>query len=439
MKIHILGIAGTFMSGIAILAKQKGHDVSGSDLANYDPIKSVLEKNNIDVIIGHRIKDIKEKDLVIIGNVMSRGNPVIEYILKNKINFTSGPKWLYENILKYKKVIAVSGTHGKTTTTSMIVHIMSRNKLNPSYLIGGNPIGNISSVKLTKSEYFVIEADEYDTAFFDKQSKFLHYSPYILSINNIEFDHADIFNDIGDIIKTFHNLIRLIPSDGKVVINKNDVNIKKLIKIGCWSKIVTIDTKKASGDINLTKGKEYDVSIKKNTFKLPNNLIGEHNYINAITAIAVCCQLKININKQIKSLETFKGVEKRMEYIGNVNGKNIYDDFAHHPTAIKSSINAITKKYKNQKLLTIFIPNSNSMHLGTHDDTLLSSLRSSRNVVIITKSRRLKKLVQNNIKISVIESKSQIGDYLQSNDSYDNILILSNKNTKDIVGYIKNE
>ena len=439
MKIHILGIAGTFMSGIAILAKQKGHDVTGSDLANYDPIKSVLEKNSINVIIGYRIKDIKDKDLVIIGNIMSRGNPVIEYILKNKIRFTSGPKWLYENILKDKKVIAVSGTHGKTTTTSMIVHIMNKNKLNPSYLIGGAPIGKTSSVKLTKSEYFVIEADEYDTSFFDKQSKFLHYNPYILLINNIEFDHADIFKDIGDIIKTFHNLIRLVPSNGKIVINKNDLNIKNLIKIGCWSNIITIDKKKIDGDLNLIRGKKYILSVKNNRYKLPDHMIGYHNYLNATAAIAVCCQLKININKQIKSLETFQGVQKRMEYIGRINGTKIYDDFAHHPTAIKSSIEGIISKYKNQKLLTIFLPNSNSMNLGTHDSKLLSSLNKSKDVLIVTKSKRLKKLVENNIKISVIESKSQIGHYLQNNNKYDNILILSNKNTEDIIKSIRNE
>ena len=427
------------MSGIAILAKQKGHDVTGSDLANYDPIKSVLEKNNINTIIGYKIKDIKNKDLVIIGNVMSRGNPVIEYILKNKITFTSGPKWLCENILKDKKVIAVSGTHGKTTTTSMIIHMMIKNKLNPSYLIGGDPIGNSPSVKLTKSEFFVIEADEYDTAFFDKQSKFMHYSPYILLINNIEFDHADIFNNVGDIIKTFHNLIRLVPPDGKVIINKNDLNIKKLIKIGCWSKVITIDEKKTNGDLSLIKGKEYTLLIKNNRYKLPDHLIGQHNYLNATAAIAVCCQLKININKQIKSLSTFKGVRKRMEYIGQINGTKIYDDFAHHPTAIKSSIEAIMNKYKNQKLLTIFLPNSNSMNLGAHDSKLLSSLNKSKNVLVVTKSKRLKKLLENNIKISVIESKSQIGHYLQKNNEYDNILILSNKSTKDIIKSIRNE
>jgi len=437
MKIQILGIAGTFMSGVAILAKQKGHDVSGSDLANYDPIKSVLQKNNIDVTIGYKIKDIKDKDLIIIGNVMTRGNSVIEYILKNKINFTSGPKWLYENILKDKKVIAVSGTHGKTTTTSMIVHLMTKNKLNPSYLIGGDPKGNTPSVKLTKSEYFVIEADEYDTAFFDKQSKFMHYNPYILLINNIEFDHADIFHDLNDIIKSFHNLLRLISSDGKIIINKNDLNIKKLLTIGYWSKVITIDTKKTNGDFNLIKDNKYEIIAKKKRYQLPNNLIGYHNYLNAAAAIAVCSQLKINIKKQIKSLESFKGVQKRMEFIGEFKGVKIYDDFAHHPTAIKAAITAVMNKYKNQKLLTIFLPNSNSMHLGTHDDRLASSLNSSNSVLIITKSKRLKKLFRNNIKINVIECKSQIGDYLISNNCFDNILILSNKNTKDIIEYIK--
>ncbi len=439
MKIHILGIAGTFMSGIAILAKQKGHDVTGSDLANYDPIKSVLQKNNINVIIGHRIKDIKDKDLIIVGNVMSRGNPVIEYILKHKIIFTSGPKWLYENILKDKKVIAVSGTHGKTTTTSMIVHIMNKNKLNPSYLIGGDPNGKTSSVKLTKSKYFVIEADEYDTAFFDKQSKFLHYNPYILLINNIEFDHADIFKDIDEIIKTFHNLIRHVPSNGKIIINKNDLNIKKLIKNGCWSKIITIDDKRTNGDLNLVSDKKHMLVLNNNRYKLPEHMIGQHNYLNATAAIAVCCQLKISISKQIKSLETFKGVQKRMEYIGQINGIKIYDDFAHHPTAIKLSIEGIISKYKNHKLLTIFLPNSNSMNLGAHDSKLLSSLSKSKDVLIVTKSKRLKKLLENNIKINVIESKSQIGHYLQTNNAYDNILILSNKNTEDIIKSIRNE
>ena len=240
MRIHILGVAGTFMSGIAILAKRKGHDVTGSDTSCYDPIKSLLQKEKIDIIKGYKIKDIRGKDLIIVGNVMSRGNNVIEYILKNKINYTSGPAWLYENILKNKKIIAVSGTHGKTTTTAMIVKILKENKFNPSYLIGGSPKGGFSSVAITNSKYFVIEADEYDTAFFDKRSKFIHYKPDIVVINNIEYDHADIFEDIEAIIKSFHHMIRLIPSNGSIVINKCDANIKKLLKLGYWSKLTEV-------------------------------------------------------------------------------------------------------------------------------------------------------------------------------------------------------
>ena len=265
----------------------------------------------------------------------------------------------------------------------------------------------------------------------------MHYNPYILLINNIEFDHADIFHDLKDIIKSFHNLLRLISSDGKIIINKNDLNIKKLLTIGYWSKVVTIDAKKTNGDFNLIKDNKYEIIVKKKRYQLPNNLVGYHNYLNAAAAIAVCSQLKINIKKQIKSLESFKGVKKRMEFIGEFKGVKIYDDFAHHPTAIKAAITAVMNKYKNQKLLTIFLPNSNSMHLGTHDDRLASSLNSSNSVLIITKSKRLKKLFRNNIKINVIECKSQIGDYLISNNCFDNILILSNKNTKDIIEYIK--
>jgi UDP-N-acetylmuramate: L-alanyl-gamma-D-glutamyl-meso-diaminopimelate ligase len=265
----------------------------------------------------------------------------------------------------------------------------------------------------------------------------MHYNPYILLINNIEFDHADIFHDLKDIIKSFHNLLRLMPSDGRIIINKNDLNIKKLLKIGFWSKVISLDTKKTNGDFSLIKSNEYEILVNKIKYKLPDNLIGHHNYSNAAAAIAVCSQLKININKQIKSLESFNGVQKRMEFIGEFNGVKIYDDFAHHPTAIKAAITAIMNKYKNQKLLTIFLPNSNSMHLGVHDDSLASSLKGSRNVLIITKSRRLKKLFQNNIKINVIESKSQISDYLLINNCFDNVLILSNKNTKDIIKYIK--
>ncbi len=437
MKIHILGIAGTFMSGIAILAKQKGHDVSGSDNACYDPIKSVLEKQNIEINLGFKNKDVINKDLIIIGNVMSRGNPIIEYIMKNNIRYTSGPKWLSENILKSKKVIAISGTHGKTTTTSMIVHIMKANKLNPSYLIGGDPVGNMKSANLTNSDYFVIEADEYDTAFFDKQSKFVHYKPYILMVNNIEYDHADIFNSIDDIIKSFHHLIRLVPPNGRVIINNDDENIKKLLKIGLWSKLVTVGSNKNISDYTIIKKNHYYIGHKKKKFKLPENIMGYHNNLNALSALAVCSQLKIPIKKQIQHMESFKGVKRRLELISENSERIIYEDFAHHPTSIKLSIHSIKEKYKNKRLLTIFLPNSNSMQLGVHNKKLAASLRESNAVIIITGNKTFKSLEKNNNKIKVIESISQIGQYFTINRKFDVMLVLSNKNTDHIKKYLK--
>ena len=354
MKIHILGIAGTFMSGIAILAKKEGHVVTGSDTACYDPIKSILKKENIDVINGYKFKDLNNKDLVIIGNVMSRGNPIIEYILKKKIKYTSGPQWLHDNILKDRKVIAVSGTHGKTTTTAMIVHILKDNKINPSFLIGGSPKGDLDSVALTSSEYFIIEADEYDTAFFDKRSKFIHYNPFLAIVNNIEYDHADIFNNVDEIIKSFHHMIRLIPPHGAVIVNKNYANINKLLKLGCWSNIIKIDDKKSYGEFNLLKGKNYHLQFGMNKYEMPNNIIGQHNYVNATIAIAACKQIGVPIKNQIKSLSSFKGVSKRSDLVDEISGIKIYDDFAHHPTAIKSSIASIKDRFKGKKTSNYF-------------------------------------------------------------------------------------
>ena len=437
MKIHILGISGTFMSGIAILAKKKGYEVTGSDTSCYDPIKSILEKENISVIKGHKIKDIKDKDLIIIGNVMSRGNTVVEYILKNNMDYVSGPQWLHDNILKYKKVIAVSGTHGKTTTTAMIVHIMKKNKMNPSYLIGGSPKGNFKSVALTSSKYFVIEADEYDTAFFDKRSKFIHYNPFLTVINNIEYDHADIFENIGEIIKSFSHMIRLIPSDGTIIVNKNDLNIKKLLKRGYWSKLKTVDSVKSSGDFNLLKKKQYMLKYNNKNFLLPQNIIGKHNYINAVTAIGVCKELKLPINSQIKALSNFRGVYKRTDLVGEVDGIKVFDDFAHHPTAIKSSINSIKETFIGKRLLTVFVPGSNSMRLGVHDAQLVPSLNKSDRALILTKFKSLKRLIGNNIKINVIETEAQIREYLDKENKFDIILVLSNRNTENIFRYIK--
>jgi UDP-N-acetylmuramate: L-alanyl-gamma-D-glutamyl-meso-diaminopimelate ligase len=297
----------------------------------------------------------------------------------------------------------------------------------------------MNSVKLTKSKYFIIEADEYDTAFFDKRSKFIHYNPNILVINNIEFDHADIFKNIDDIKKSFHHLIRLIPSNGKIIFNSNDRNIKDLLKLGSWSKLISINTKKTIADYNLEKSNYYKLKIKNKTYALPDNLIGHHNYINAVFALAACNQISNKITKQIESLKSYKGVKKRMEFIDKINNIEIYDDFAHHPTAIKAAIDSIKNRYKNKKLLTIFLPNSNSINLGVHNDNLSSSLKHSNFVLVITHNKKLLKYFSNNIKINVIECESQIGDYLSNISKFDSILILSNKNTKNVIKYIKNE
>ena len=244
MKIHILGIGGTFMAGIAIIAKQLGHQVTGSDKNLYDPMKSVLEKENINFTEGYNPKILDKKfDLVIVGNVMSRGMSIIEKLLEKKIKYISGPQWLYENVLCKKRVIAISGTHGKTTTSSIITWILKYAKLNPSYLIGGQPVNLNSPAKLTASEFFVIEADEYDTSFFDKRSKYIHYHPDILVINNIEFDHADIFENIDAVIKNFHHLVRIVPRSGKIIYNRDDKNIIKMIEKGLWSKKVSLTSK----------------------------------------------------------------------------------------------------------------------------------------------------------------------------------------------------
>ena len=368
---------------------------------------------------------------------MSRGNPIIEYILKKRIKYTSGPQWLHDNILKDCKVIAVSGTHGKTTTTAMIVHILKNNKINPSYLIGGSPKGDLDSVALTRSEYFIIEADEYDTAFFDKRSKFVHYNPLIAVVNNIEYDHADIFSDVDGIIKSFHHMVRLIPPHGTVILNKNSSNTNKLLRLGCWSNVIKVDDKKLCGDFNLIRDKKYHLQFGKNKYEMPDNIIGHHNYVNAAAAIAACKQIGVPIKNQIKSLSSFKGVSKRTDLVDEVCDIKIYDDFAHHPTAIKSSISSIKDKFKGKKLLTIFVPSSNSMMLGIHNEKLISSLQRSNSVLVITKQKDLKTILKNNIKISVIESEAQIGQYLEKDSIFDLVLILSNRNTDTILSKVR--
>ena len=434
MKIHILGIGGTFMAGIAIIAKQLGHDVSGSDKNLYDPMKSVLINNKIRFTENYNSSVIKKNiDLVIVGNVMTRGIKVIEELLSKRIKFCSGPEWLYNNVLINKKVIAVSGTHGKTTTSSLITSILKFSKLNPSYLIGGMPIGFDAPAKYTKSDYFVIEADEYDTSFFDKRSKFMHYRPWIFVINNIEFDHADIFDDTESIIRSFHHVVRTIPNNGTIVYNKDDKNIKKLLKKGIWSKKISFSiNKKSSADWILSEKQNYFLSCGSKKYEINSPLIGLHNYKNISLALIAAKISGIPLNQSLKAIEKFKGVKRRMEFVGKINEMEIYDDFAHHPTEVESSIMSLKKKFKGKKVLAICEIKSNSMISGIHKNNLIKALNKAHQSILV-KSHMYKWSINNNPKIKVIESYSKIHDYIKSNRiKFDIVLIMSNKSTKSL-------
>ena len=447
MKIHILGIGGTFMAGIAIIAKQLGHQVTGSDKNLYDPMKSVLEKENIIFTEGYGPKILDKKfDLVIVGNVMSRGMDIIEKLLESDIKYISGPQWLYENVLYKKKVIAISGTHGKTTTSSLVTWILKYAKLNPSYLIGGQPINLNSPAKLTSSKFFVIEADEYDTSFFDKRSKYIHYHPNILVINNIEFDHADIFENIDAVVKNFHHLVRIVPKNGKIIYNHDDKNIKKLIKKGMWSKEISLTSKN-------NKNANWSLSQKENNFFLSNiktkaqnskiiesSLMGLHNYKNISLAILASMQAGVSLSVCIEAIKNFKGVKRRMEKVESKGMLQIYDDFAHHPTEIASSIKSLKENFKGKKILSICEVKSHSMISGAHKKDLPISLNNSHYSIII-KPPLLKWTLNNASKNSyVVDSYAKAIEFIKKiENKIDIILIMSNKSTVDIQEYIKNE
>ena len=440
MKIHILGIGGTFMAGIAIIAKEMGHQVTGSDTNLYDPMKTVLINNRISFSENYNSKTLDKKyDLVIVGNVMTRGMDIIEKLLDKKIPFTSGPQWLYDNVLSKKTVIAVSGTHGKTTTSSLVTHILRYTKKNPSYLIGGLPIGAKSPAKLTKSEYFVIEADEYDTAFFDKRSKYLHYRPDILLINNIEFDHADIFENINSIIKNFHHVIRTMPKSGKIIFNQDDKNVTKLMSMGIWSKAISFSSKSKMADWFLNqKNNKFTINSKRSSKEIKGNLMGEHNHKNISLAIIACLQTGVSMNNCLNAIKTFKGVKRRMEAVGYYKKRHIFDDFAHHPTEVESSIESLKKNFPKKKILAICEVKSNSMISGTHRENLSKSLQKAHRSIIV-KSRLVKWAIKTkNHKINTLETYDKIKEYIDTHiNQIDIILIMSNKSTVELRDIIK--
>ena len=393
MHIHILGICGTFMGGIAALAKAEGHQVTGCDANVYPPMSTQLEAQGIALIEGFDPSQISlNPDIYVIGNVVARGNPLMEEILNRGLPYISGPQWLAENVLQGKWVLAVAGTHGKTTTSSMLAWILEYAGLAPGFLIGGVPQNFEVSARLPQaptqdmhsiSPFFVIEADEYDTAFFDKRSKFVHYRPRTAVLNNLEFDHADIFEDLAAIEKQFHHMVRTVPQNGLIVSNGKEASLQHVIDKGCWTPVEQFGTDANWQAGNADGDGSFDVLFSgKTQGRVLWNLLGEHNRMNALASIAAARHVGVSIEVSIAALGEFKNVKRRMEIRGTVNNVTVYDDFAHHPTAIETTLAGLRAKVGDFKstgarILAVLEPRSNTMKLGVMKNALPASLKDA--------------------------------------------------------------
>lgn len=403
--IHILGICGTFMGSLAILAKQAGFRVTGCDANVYPPMSTQLQEQGIELIQGFGVEQLAlNPDIFVIGNVVSRGNALMEEILNRGLRYTSGPQWLGEHILKDKWVLAVAGTHGKTTTATMLAWILEHAGYNPSYLIGGVPHNFATSARLTDSMFFVIEADEYDTAFFDKRSKFVHYHPKTVILNNLEFDHADIFKDLAAIQTQFHHLVRIIPSHGKIIAN-HQASLEQVIDKGLWSEITWFNQMDQWSISNINKNNDnindninaFDIYYQQELKATINwNIIGEHNQQNGLAAVLAAHHIGITLAQAANALNAFTGVKRRMEIKGVKNDITVYDDFAHHPTAIATTVHGLKLKIQSlnkdnnnnnkgdlkSRLIAVLEPRSNTMKMGAVKDALADSLIEADHVFI---------------------------------------------------------
>jgi UDP-N-acetylmuramate: L-alanyl-gamma-D-glutamyl-meso-diaminopimelate ligase len=382
MHIHILGICGTFMGGIALLARAAGHRVTGCDANVYPPMSTQLEEQGIVLTEGYDAGQIVlDPDLFVVGNAISRGNPLLEEILDRNLPYVSGPQWLAENILQGRWVLGVAGTHGKTTTTSILAWILEEAGLQPSFLVGGVPQGFGVSARLTDSPFFVIEADEYDTAFCDKRSKFVHYRPRTAILNNLEFDHADIFSDLAAIETQFHHLVRTLPRNGLIVANGREESLKRVLARGCWTPVEQFDVAEgwqfgepdASGEFKVSLG---DTPLGATRLDLP----GAHNRANAIAALAAARHAGVPVGVGLAAIASFQGVKRRLELRGTVRGVTVYDDFAHHPTAIAATLEGLRSRVGDKRILAVLEPRSNTMKLGTMKAQLPGSLAGADRV-----------------------------------------------------------
>lgn len=388
--IHILGIAGTFMAGIATLAKDAGISVSGSDAQVYPPMSTLLESLNIDITEGYDQTQVLQDKQIVVGNAMSRGNASVEYMLDNKLPYTSGPQWLHENVLRDKTVIAVAGTHGKTTVSSLLAWILQACDQAPGFLIGGKPGNFDHSARLGKGELFVVEADEYDTAFFDKRSKFVHYHPKIAILNNLEFDHADIFDDIEAIKTQFHHLVRTIPQNGMIIVNADEPYLADVISAGCWTPCEYFSTINNKADwfaraINATAS-EFEVTYKNTSVCVSWQGLGEHNMANALSAIAAATHAGVELNKACQALSSFIFPNKRLQQHKTTSGYILFEDFAHHPTAIAKTVSSLRNAYPDKRLIALLELRSNTMQMGIHKATLSPALAQADIACLVTHS-----------------------------------------------------
>jgi UDP-N-acetylmuramate: L-alanyl-gamma-D-glutamyl-meso-diaminopimelate ligase len=435
LHIHVLGICGTFMGGLALIARELGYTVSGSDQNVYPPMSTQLEEQGIRLMNGYKAENLDCKpDLVVIGNAMSRGNPEVEAVLNRGLRYTSGPQWLAEHVLQDRWVLAVAGTHGKTTTSSMLSWILEFNDFKPGFLIGGIPLNFGISARLGESDFFVIEADEYDCAFFDKRSKFVHYRPRTAVLNNLEYDHADIFENLEAIKKQFHHLVRTVPSEGLLIAPSCEQHINEVLEMGCWTPVVkTAIDSNADWQACLLKtdGSHFEVKFNDQLQGYVDwSLTGAHNVYNALSAIAAARHIGIQAQDAIAALQQFQNVKRRMEVIVKKDGITVYDDFAHHPTAIKTTLDGLRKQVGTAKILAIVEPRSNTMRLGVHTQSLAESLAAADEAIIYQPENLdwdLSQLLQYAKNIQICSDLEAIIDRIKTESSNDcHVLLMSN-------------
>ncbi|MEP7298585.1 MAG: UDP-N-acetylmuramate:L-alanyl-gamma-D-glutamyl-meso-diaminopimelate ligase [Burkholderiales bacterium] len=393
MHIHILGICGTFMGGLAALAREGGHTVTGCDANVYPPMSDQLRALGIELVEGFGAEQLAlAPDLFVVGNVVTRGNPLMEAILDAGLPYTSGPQWLAEHVLQGRHVLAVAGTHGKTSTTSMLTWMLEQGGLKPGFLVGGVPMNFGVSARLgdvRPGGPFVIEADEYDTAFFDKRSKFVHYRPRTAILNNLEFDHADIFDNLAAIERQFHHLVRTVPARGRLVVNAREESLQRVLAMGCWSEVQRFGARKEEPGALRARGEPHAFDVLRGSLKVARvewSLLGEHNQLNALAAIAAAEHVGVPPEVAAKALSRFENVRRRLELRGEAGGVKVYDDFAHHPTAIRTTVNGLRRKVDQlatapgaprQRILAVFEPRSNTMKLGAMKAQLPWSLEEA--------------------------------------------------------------